>query len=93
MAYGLCLQGEWNLQFIKDCLLDRSWPCEHIGGQSIAEAHGTAGQGCKVLQQGAEAVNGAPIGGLREAALALAAAETLAGATGERRPFLAFSGS
>jgi len=84
MTYGLCLQDEGNFQFREDLLLNGCRTCEHDGGRSIAEAHGIAGQGCKVLQQGAEAVNRAAIGRFARGGLGFGCGGDLGGRHGRR---------
>ncbi len=46
MAHLLCLRGQRYAEFVEDVLL----ACERDGRGSIPEAHGVAGEGCKVLQ-------------------------------------------
>jgi hypothetical protein len=91
---GLPTLGSYrDAEPIEDVLLQRGRACEHRRAGAAADAHDVACEGGEILQQRPEAVHGPALVGALAGGLGLAAVETLALATGERRAASAFSRS
>ena len=79
---SVCLRGDGDSEFVEGALLEDGRAGRDDDGWGIAEAHEVAGEGGQIMQQAAEAVQRAAIGGVLARGLGVCRGRDF-GATGE----------